>query len=118
LKMSIWSSLLFLSTVFTVFGIAAMSQSLFAPGWILDGPSIFGIFALCVWMLIHFILTSEKSLKRRDSKIKKYLDIVLISAGFVLLFTQFIGFGMAMVVGGILIFLIAAPLYKKILSEV
>jgi len=115
LKVSSWSVFTLLSVVFPVFGIASMSQSIFAPGWILDSVSILGIISLVVWEFFWIILITEKTLKRRDIKIKKHLNIILLVSSFILLFTKFSGFGIAMISGVILNFLVAGPLYRKIL---
>lgn len=117
LKISFWSSFLLLSVIFTVFGIASISQSAFSPGWVLDSISITGILVLSVWVSIQMILTSEKILKRGDAKLRKYFDVVLLFSSFILLFTRFTGFGIAVIGGAALNKLIVSPVYKKILSS-
>jgi len=117
LKLSLLSSFLILSTVFSVFGVAATTQSVFTPGWILDSSSIFGILIVTVWLLVSVVLTSEKILKRKTVKIKKYVDVILCFCSFILVFTQFSGFGLAIIVGMVLNWAVVSPLYKKALSH-
>jgi hypothetical protein len=101
-KMSSWSAALFLAVVFNIFGIAALSQSVFTPGWILDAVSVFGILVASVWTFVCFVLAPSAVLKSRNIKMIGYLDIGIFGVGFLLLFTQFLGFGIAIIVGVIL----------------
>lgn len=117
-EMSAWSSLLIIVVAFVVFGVAAASQSIFKPGWILDGGSILGILVVGAWVFIWSISAPERILKRRKIRLLEHLDLVFIFFGFVLLFTNYTGVGISLIVGCVLKLLFSDPIYKNILNKI
>jgi len=117
LKVGIYGVLFLLVEVVCLFGGAALSQTVFSPGWILDIPSITGILLmLSISSAQMLYLTRKSSQKNKTGKIYNYLVLALVLAGFVLMFTQLSGAGIALVSGLLFGILITKPLYKKILS--
>lgn len=116
-KMSAWSSVLFLLVVLNVFGLASLSQNFFSPGWILDGPSLFGVLILCVGLLVWFVSIPRFVFERKENRIVKHVDYMFLVLGFVVLMVGVAGVGLVIICGVVLKVFFVAPLYKKTLSR-
>jgi hypothetical protein len=116
-KVSLSSMALPLVVVFNMFGVAAISQGLFNPGWILDNASLVGIFVVDVWLFVWTLVESRKTTSYQDVGVVKYIDVVFLLVGFVLLFTPYIGLGISLIVGIGIKKALSDPIYKKTLLK-
>lgn len=99
-----------------IFGIAAISQTLLAPGWVIDAISLVGICAFSIISVVQMVLLSERFLKRRIVKRYTHFLILVIFVGFLILFTPLNRMGLALVIGSLFGALLTKPVYIDFLS--
>lgn len=108
--------------VFCIIGIAALTQSFFAPGWILD---LFSVVGLIVFSFVSFsllIIKTEEKLKqkqiflwrkhRRILSLSSFSYLLVFLIAFVLLFTSIKGIGFSLITG-LFMGLITKPIYGE-----
>jgi len=90
----------YLLIIFYLFGVAGFSQALLTNGWVIDRFSLLGISVFSVIITSQIIILLEKILKNRRFS-KKYDRIIyaIYTIGFVSIFTNFSGFGIALIFG-------------------
>jgi hypothetical protein len=126
IKFGIFIILLSMAEVVCVLGAAAVIQTFYGYGWILDLASIIGLVVLTAFTGIQMILLSEKSVRKKDFSLhlryKKmfnlttFLSIVIFLLAFSMLFF-WKGFGMSLVIGFIIGVLLTKPIYEEILKK-
>lgn len=99
-----------------IFGIAAISQSSMATGWVIDASSLIGICGFCVVSVVQTFILSEKSIKRRFIKRYNHFVVSLIVIGFLMLFTPLSWFGLALIVGLLISTSLTKPAYVDFLT--
>jgi len=111
------SGAFYLLIVFYLFGVARFSQVLLTSGWVIDRFSLFGISAFSIIVAFEMIMILERHLKNRRFS-KKYNRIIyaIYAVGFVSMFTNFSGFGIALIVG-LIISYVVRPMYKDYISR-
>ena len=101
--------------IFIVLGIAGLSQKFLRPGWVFDTYSFIGLFLFLIISSLIYFLETEKIVKnkkhefvvkfKRVGEVKNLIKIFFLTISFILLFTQFKGFGLSIIVGIALNFL-------------
>jgi len=110
IKLGIYSSLLLLAEFMCVIGIIAASQRILAYGWIIDTPTIIGLIVL-TGSDVEFAF----SLNNRNAKrFLKFFEIGIFVFSFLILFTPWKGFGLAIITGMIIRILIMKNLYEEL----
>ncbi len=95
--------LLIISNILLVFGLAAASQMLFGYGWVIDLPTIAGLYLIAI-----------SSFQFLTNKHVKTYEIAMLIASFVLLFTPLKGFGVCMILNVVLMKAVLRPFYKTV----
>jgi len=126
IKFGVFIILLVITEVVCVLGAAAVIQTFYGYGWILDLASIVGLIALIIFTSIQMILLSERIIRKKDFglhlKYKKifnlttFLNIVMFLLAFSMLFF-WKGFGMSLITGFIIGILLTKPIYEEILKK-
>lgn len=126
IKFGLLMILLIMAEAVCVLGAAALIQAFYGYGWILDSASIVGLIALIVSSGIQMFFLTERVIKKKDFglflKYKKilntltFLNIVIFFVAFSMLFV-WKGFGLSLIVGFAVGFLITKPLYDEILRK-
>jgi len=98
-----------------IFGVAAVSQSSMATGWVIDASSLIGICVFSVISVVQTFILSEKSIKRRFIKRYSHFIVSLIVIGFLMLFTPLSWFGLALIIGLLISTSLTKPLYVEFL---
>jgi hypothetical protein len=124
----IYGAALTASVLFCAFGMAAITQSLYARGWTIDFTSIIGLLIFSWVNTIQMFLISEQLIKKKDFclkfKYKKlvsmsmFLNIIVLISSFVLLFTPVKGAGLSLLSCAIVGLLITTPIYEKIVRKI
>jgi hypothetical protein len=112
-KVIVWSEILVFSEILIMFGVAAITQAYFTPGWIMDYTAIVGLLLSVVWTAVSVIIVSRELQTKSPTKRKRYADILIPVIGFVMLFTPFLGFGVALIIMSILNSTLLVPMYKE-----
>jgi len=99
-----------------IFGVASISQSLLAYGWIMDATSLIGVCVFSIISVAQMILLSERFLKRRIVKRYTHFLILVIFIGFLILFTPLHRMGLALIVGSLFGAFLTKPVYIDFLS--
>lgn len=116
IKSSTFGLLLLYAVVFCVFGVVAIVQKIFKPGWVFGVPSLIGLFTFLTFGTFRFVLLSKGRLLLKTKRYR-YVSILLLIFSFISLFTPFRGFGLAVMVGLLIDMLITKPLYAGYLKK-
>lgn len=117
IKSSMFGLLLLYTMVFCVFGVVAIVQKIFKPGWVFGVPSLIGLFVLLAFGTFRFVLLSKGRLLLKTKKYR-YVSILLLVFSFISLFTPYRGFGLVVMVGLLVDMLITKPLYAGYLKKI
>ena len=126
IKFGGYSLLLIGAEIFCVVGIASLTQSYYSPGWILDFPSMLGLFTFLSISSTQKILSAEQQLKNNEIplryKYKKimnlstFLNVLFFVVSFSLLFTGWKGYGLSVFIGMVISMLITTPMCQNALK--
>jgi len=94
-----------------IFGVASISQSFLASGWIVDANSLIGVCVFSIVSASQMILLSERFLKRRIVKRYTHFLVLVFLAGFLILFTPLNRMGLALIVGTLFGAFLTKPVY-------
>jgi hypothetical protein len=117
-SLGILGAILVIFLSYNLFGIAALSQNVFSPGWIIDSVSVAGIVVSVLWVSLSMLSVAEKTVKRKDRRYWNYVSVAVVLIGFVSLFTSFNGFGVSVIYSIIIGHVLLFPSYKKSASMV
>jgi hypothetical protein len=112
-KSSAVALLLHASVLLCVFGVAAIVQSVFKPGWVFDLSSFAGVACYAVLASLQFAILASGGGKDGKSKNLARARILLYACSFIALFTPYRGFGLAFIIGSLVNDLLATPVYVK-----
>jgi len=110
IKLGLYASLLILAEAVCIVGIIAITQRVFAHGWILDVFSIIGLIVL-MGSGIEFLIYSKD---RKIMRFLKFFEIGLVVFSLLTLFTSWRGLGLAIIVGIFMRNLITKGLYSEL----
>jgi hypothetical protein len=123
----IYGVVLMTSVLFCTLGLAAITQSFYTRGWIIDFTSIIGLLVFSWINTIQMFLISEQLVKKKDFNLKlKYkklfgittlLNIIVLLSSFILLFTPIKGAGLSLLSCTIVGLLLTTPIYEKIVQK-
>ncbi len=82
-------------------------------GMQIDSQSVFALCSMCVISVIQTVLVSERTLNGRFAKAHSKFTMIIIAAGFVLLFTPFTKSGVIILVWEIISCLLTKPMIKS-----
>lgn len=109
-----------------VLGAAAMVQTFYGYGWVIDSASVAGLITLFASSSIQMLLLTEKTVRKKDFgfhfKYKKIFDlttllnIVIFFLAFFMLFL-FKGFGFSLIIGFIFGVLLTKPIYDGLIRK-
>jgi len=110
-----------------IIGIAALTQGIYSPSWIIDWQTIIGIIAVASLSSIQLLLITEKMLKNKimnlNYKYKKMislpmlLNILVLIVSFLMLFTTWKGFGLSLLAGLVIEVALTRSIYKDIVTS-
>lgn len=95
------TSILLISEILTIFGIAGLTQIIFSPGWIIDLATIVGVLALTSFNLSQILF-----------EIKGIKEYLFLAFGLVTLFTPLHGLGLSILFGRIVHIALIVPILK------
>jgi len=108
--------------IFIIIGIIAAVQQLIESSWIVDFKTISGLSTVVIISCIQMTLTTKSTIKRMKLTIRKIsvqtaINLAVLLVGFVILFTPWKLFGLTLLTGFIINFLLTKPLYEKLIKS-
>jgi preprotein translocase subunit SecD len=126
-RLSAYSLALIASEIVCILGAVALTQRLFAYGWILDFHSILGIIVFAIISSIQIILILENRIRKKELSLEykyrkilslqNFLTITIFAISFCLLFTSWKGFGLALLTGLTFGILITKPIFDQVVTR-
>ena len=126
IKFGGYALLMISAGIFIIFGVAALTQTFYYPGWIIDMQTISGLVAIASLNSAQLLLVTEKITKNKNISLNyKYkeiislpmlLNILVFVVSFLSLFTTWKGFGLSLLVGLVIEVALTRSVYENILK--
>jgi len=127
LKLPAYAILLVSIEIAILVGIAALTQAMYQPGWIIDFQTIVGMIGAAFIGTIQLFLVAEKDLKNKIIGLKyRYkpliglpmlLSILVAIVAFLTLFTPWRGLGLSLLIGLMIEVSLTRDVYKEIIKS-